>query len=427
MPVILGRPYTEQTPPFWLPISFFALGFSGWLAGLAALLGARRTVLAGAYTAPGVLAAVHLLTLGFITAFMSGALYQLAPVLLNRRLARPRLGAVQAGLHSLGVVLLTAGMATARPAWMLTGGSLLTIGLLLLAANLVATARGARQRPVSGAFVSVGLVSLLGAAGMGLAMAARWAAGRPPQPLLPWHLALGLGGWFAAILTGVSYKLLPMFLGGPANPRHSPWVLGGLVLSVGLAMAAPHGGPLAAAAALLAAATAALYLGDVTAAWRARPRKPADAAMVAMGLGSLNLALSLALTAAGLATGGVVPWAGAAFFLYLNGWLGISIQGFLSRILPFLLWLHRYSRRWAEGPLPRLTDLLPDRWVRSYTWTTTGGVWLATAGLLLREAPVLAAGLLLTLAGVAAAAGSALAAVGERAPEMARFRTPSPG
>jgi hypothetical protein len=46
------------------------------------------------------------------------------------------------------------------------------------------------------------------------------------------------------------------------------------------------------------------------------------------------------------------------------GWAGMIIHGMLTRIVPFLVWFHRFSPLVGSAPVPSPRDLLPDRWIR---------------------------------------------------------------
>jgi hypothetical protein len=45
----------------------------------------------------------------------------------------------------------------------------------------------------------------------------------------------------------------------------------------------------------------------------------------------------------------------------LVGWFGFSIVGKYYKIIPFLLWVHRYSKKIGSEPVPLLKDMLDER------------------------------------------------------------------
>ena len=100
---------------------------------------------------PAVIAATHLVVLGFVAMIMVGALFQLIPVLCGGVISRPRLVArlVHAGL-SAGALLFPAGLVSGNPYLIYMGISALGAGfaVFLLAAFLAlrtAPGRGPRR------------------------------------------------------------------------------------------------------------------------------------------------------------------------------------------------------------------------------------------------------------------------------------------
>ncbi|CAJ1002263.1 hypothetical protein [Brevibacillus aydinogluensis] len=48
---------------------------------------------------------------------------------------------------------------------------------------------------------------------------------------------------------------------------------------------------------------------------------------------------------------------------YLWGWVALTILGYLSKIIPFLWWTHKYGPRVGKEKIPAMADLLEDRYV----------------------------------------------------------------
>ncbi len=80
-------------PPLSLPLRFFLAGLTGMAAALLVLIGHVGAVLRFQYGSAALLAATHLMTLGFVSMVMMGAMYQLVPVVFNVKLYSVRLGA----------------------------------------------------------------------------------------------------------------------------------------------------------------------------------------------------------------------------------------------------------------------------------------------------------------------------------------------
>ena len=201
-------------------------------------------------------------------------------------------------------------------------------------------------------------------------------------------MALGLGGWFALMVVGVSYRLVPIVHGVRiADERRGMLIVSLLVSSVVLQAT---GSLVAAAWPLRASVVAAslagpLYVWELVHLLRRRRRKSPD----------LNVdhwwalcAVTLALSATGLAwAAGLIGTrpperlglaAGATFLL---GFVVQAILGQLYKVTPFLMWYYR-----ATVPdvlqIPQLPTLYAPPAGRAAFWLTNGGLALLVAGIL---------------------------------------------
>ncbi|WP_339061924.1 hypothetical protein [Tepidibacillus marianensis] len=53
----------------------------------------------------------------------------------------------------------------------------------------------------------------------------------------------------------------------------------------------------------------------------------------------------------------LIPFA----FLFLVGWIGFSILGYLFKIVPFLWWTDKYSEKVGKEPVPMLKDMVDEK------------------------------------------------------------------
>ena len=150
------------------------------------------------------------------------------------------------------------------------------------------------------------------------------------------------------------------------------------------------------AAPALAAAGLGLYLADVRQMWRQRLCLQPDPAVYLALAGSLGGVATVLTALTAFADG---QWA-LVFFLFFFGWLTPSILGYLQKIVPFLVWLHRYSRDIGHRPVPRMKDLLHERWIRGVGTLYLAGLLTAAVSLGTGTTTGLAVGLLLMLASV---------------------------
>jgi hypothetical protein len=379
MTPVIGAKLSRWTP------AYFAAALSALLAAEALVAGGFAYP-AAPLLAPWSLVAVHLVTIGWLSLLMLGALHQFLPVVAARPLASDRLAPVSLGLIAAGLAAMIAGFLAldgiGLPLSLLPlGGSVVLAGFLCAIANLGWTLRGTSPVPLPARFVlaAFGFLALTALLGIGFGFA--FVLSSPPRWLgallaqgLKLHLLAGIGGWFALTAVGVSYKLLPMFMLAEEDRGRLGagilWLMvGGLVLawSAGLiaALVDERFGAIAKVGETGFAAGLALYLWDVRLLYRSRMRRSLE-------LNSITAAASLALLALALAWGiaarvaGGDDWAAPFLLLTLVGWLSLLGLGQLYKIVPFLTWLERYATRLGRGPVPRVQDLVNE--ARARPW-----------------------------------------------------------
>ena len=118
----------DKAPPFAAPLRFFLTAPLFAVAAALLLLVAGPEMLASRWS-PGLLAATHLVTVGFMLQVMLGALIQILPVVAGANLPNPL--AVARWLHAglgAGTLLLAGGFLVAQPALLGSGAALLAAG-----------------------------------------------------------------------------------------------------------------------------------------------------------------------------------------------------------------------------------------------------------------------------------------------------------
>lgn len=332
----------DRMPPVRVPMrAFLAAPFLG-AAGGVLLAGTGPT---GRFAA-GLIGALHLVTLGFLTLVMVGAFFQVLPVVTGVPVPGARvLGpAIETGV-GLGALAVGFGLA-------MGARSLLGVGVVVLAVavagfsvvGLVATWR-ARRNP-TGRAMGLAVASLVVVAALGLLLLAGHAGWVPlRRDLTDVHLAWALAGWVASLVMGVSFQVIPMFQVTPAYPRWAEVlplvVVGGLVVwtagrTAGTSgIAVVGGGVVAVGLTAYAVATLVLLarrrrkLADVTTdAWRVSMASLAAVGIVGLlALGGLD---GLGTERATLGFGAVAVF----------GFAVTVVEGMLYKIVPFLSWLH---------------------------------------------------------------------------------------
>lgn len=378
----------QQAPPLSVPFRFFVTGpLFGVLAAML-MVWSGEDIFSSRW-APVTLGVVHLLTLGFMTMAMQGAMFQMLPVLAGAPVPHPRLMAsIVHALMVLGTLFLATGFVFSYP--MLTGAAVALLGLgvglfvattllvLLLASNVTVT------------MFSIGLATLaLGVTlGLGLTLGASrtWGMALPYIALRDLHPVWGLLGWTGLLVAGVAYQVVPMFQMTQNYPRWlSRWfaITVCVVLALMSATRANEGewAVWMSLTLLLIVATAVLTFAAITLnLQRKRRRRLPDATLDFWRTGMICVAMASLL------------WVSQQFFILsfqqadvLIGVLAIFggamslISGMLCKIVPFLAWFHLQGHLGVGVTLPNVKTLLPEKMQRLQLRTHLGALVLGVA------------------------------------------------
>jgi len=367
----------DQAPPLSIPASFFLTIPLGILIAAGILLAHGTLALSSPWTNQ-TLALAHAGTLGVLAMGMVGALYQMTPVIAGTPVPFTRIA------HLVHLLFL-AGLAGFI--WRLLGGPVAAMSWAIISFELALVAfllplGWALLRPathnetVQG--MRLALLSLAVIALIGLLMARGYAGDTFSQNRVLWmqiHLILALLGWVGGLIMSVSWQVIPMFYLSPVvNRTTKRWLFGVLTLGLILPFAALFAtvetgevlsrGNIAAISALPAALVIwvlhpALMLHNIA----RRKRKRSDASLLfwKTGLGTALLLIPGAIAAL------VLPdprWQVLFGWVAIWGWAALIIHGMLSRIVPFLVWFHRYAARVGLEPVPSMRSLLSQQRIR---------------------------------------------------------------
>ncbi len=393
-PIAAGRPRPGAAGPgLALPAGHLLVALLFYAAGGAGLVWVAPSLAVGGFADPRVAAVTHLFTLGWLTTSIMGALYQLLPVALQGRFPWPRLGFVTLALHAGGLAAFVVGLTTGDTAAVVAGAATLGTGLLLFAAHLAAALRSARRRDVTWGCVAAADAFLVVALSLGLLLALNLRTGLlgPGRfVILALHLHVAAAGWVLLVIVGISRRLLPMFLlshGTSEAPGvAAAWLIG---LGAGVLSLAHHVLPMAAVPAgggLLAAGTACfLWQGAAHFAARRRPRLEPGLWLVATALGMLAVALVLGVPA--MLPGGASARLETAYVAALVvGGLGLFVAGHQYKILPFLVWHHRFGPVAGEREVPMVGELFDRGAAFAAVGLQAAGITGVVAGILVGSA-----------------------------------------
>ncbi|MFB6093272.1 MAG: hypothetical protein ABEK02_09705 [Haloquadratum sp.] len=369
---------TDAQPPMRVPLRHFVVSLGFLIAGAAVGALVPLEVVPGL----GTLAHVHLLLVGWVCLTIVGAMTQFVPVWSGTTLHSSRLSVVQLWAVAAGLVGFVVCLLGGVVSWLPLFGGLLLVGFWIFVYNVGRTLLGVRPWDVTERHFALALGFFLLATALGLTLAVGYT-----RPLFVGEMAgLGLArarvraahatlAVFGIVLTtvfGALYQLGPMFTQSDLHGLDCPlrrveevgYPLGVLALAagrlVGSPLAARVGGLLVVAGVAAMGVILARRLVDRTVEWSPMLRRYGVAAV------------AMCLWAVGTAPGWLAaPLAPDALFgppalshLLLFGVVGFVVFGTLYHVVPFIVWVHRYSDRLGFETVPMIDDLSDDRLAR---------------------------------------------------------------
>ncbi|HJV46448.1 MAG TPA: hypothetical protein VJ824_12085 [Bacillota bacterium] len=349
-----------------LPFFFLISGIFSLLLSNILLFWAVPDLAAGIYRTPTVWAWAHLFILGFATMVAMGAMYQLVPVALQVSVKSLKLGYYQFFIYAIGVFGLAIGFFSLHLPLLIASGILVFVGFLLFIHNMMCTIRQMTTHTDISKHIMSALIYLLLTVLLGLlfVLNLKWGfLGTFQSHLYYVHFIMGLVGWFTLLIFGFSYKMLPMFSlsHGFGEKRPAKVLLlthaGVLISIIGALVVNRYIVAIGILIILSAYAQFMLHARDIV---LKRMKRNLDigvkASIVGIGLGCLAL-LVLVLFIVFYPS---EEWILASVLLFIYGWLGFSITGYLYKIVPFLWWTHKYSSRIGKENVPQLKDLTSE-------------------------------------------------------------------
>jgi len=367
----------DQAPPLSIPASFFLTIPIGMLMAAYILLKTGSAALISPWM-PHALALTHAGSLGVLGMGMIGALYQMTPVVAGSPVPFTRLA-------HIAHISLVAGLLGFI--WRLMGGPMSMMSASIVCFSIAISAvvlplgwalihAPTTNETVQGMRVAVASLAVITV--IGLVMASGFAGGVFSANRMLWvqvHLTLALLGWVGGLIMAVSWQVIPTFYLTPDDGKTTKrWLLAllltGLVLPLLVAITGVgisgflSPSRLAAIAALPAAIAIwllhpALTLRNIS----NRQRKRSDASLFFWQAGLVSGLLIIPIAMAAL----LLPdprWQVLFGWLLIWGWAATIMHGMLTRIVPFLVWFHRYSARVGLEIVPSMRSLLTQQRIK---------------------------------------------------------------
>lgn len=364
-----GGLVTANAPPLRLPGEHFAAALSFLALGTAGLAVVAPELASGAFIAPRVVAVVHLFTLGFIATSIFGALYQFLPVAVGAPIRSLRAAHLTFVLLAAGIPTFVVALAAPLPALVPVGGGAVALAFVFFALNFAATLARASERGITWWALAASCVFLVLTLGFGFSLALNVATGFAASmrlELLAVHVHVALAGWVMLVMVGVGHRLVPMFMlshGATERPARAAVAL----LSAGCALLSlSRGGALRVGAAVLIGLGVAAWFLQIIAFHQHRKKRELDGGMRLAMAGVGGVACAVVMAPVTLTRGWDDTHLLTTYvFVLVVGGISLFIAGHYFKIVPFLVWYHRYGSRVGKGTVPRVAELYSARAVHA--------------------------------------------------------------
>jgi hypothetical protein len=368
-------------PPLSLPAEHFAGALACLAAGAVALVAIAPLVGNGLFFMPQVVAAVHLFTLGWIVLSIFGALCQFLPVAIGRRLRWEPIAHLTFGVHVLGVAAFVIGLARGHHALTIAGAVALTTSFVLFAVNLGATLASVAERSVTWWALWITTVFLVVTPLYGTVLALDLHDGRLGGArfhVVAVHAHIAIAGIVLPVIVGVAHRLIPMFVLSHGASEVPARVSVALLFAGAVLLAVPVAPQLQAAAGALVAAGVVAFAVQAVLFFRHRMRRTLDPGMRLAAAGIAGILGAVVLAPFAIARGIGDLHLLATYFVVLLGAIAIFIAGHYYKIIPFLVWYHRFGPLVGVRPVPKVAELFSQRAAHAGAAMLVAG-WLGLA------------------------------------------------
>jgi hypothetical protein len=427
MSVIPGDVDTDRGPSTRVPLRHLLVALCFLLAGVIVGIGNALGVVPGRAH----LAHLHLVLLGWVGVTILGAMTQFVPVWSGVRLHSRRLANAQLALVAPGVAVFALGWILTAFWVLATGATLLFSGFAVFTYNLGRTLQATGDWGVTERHFAYALVAFAVLATLGLSLALDYVTpvlasiGLAHVAVRDAHVTVAIFGAILTTVYGALYQLGTMFTQTELHAiddhlRHveeATHPLGVLLLATGRLAGWPVLERVGAVGVLVGALAVAMVIS----------RKLLES-RVAVGplqrrYGVAMLALAAwAVTAAPAWLGPVGRTDGLFGAPAVGGVLvataiGFVVAGTLYHVVPFLVWVDRYSDRLGFEPVPMIDDLYDSRIAKVDGACLVGGAAVAVLASVIAVPPVIVAvGVVLAAIGIALLAVNLFLVVHDHAP-----------
>ncbi|WNF35784.1 hypothetical protein RJD24_15170 [Bacillaceae bacterium IKA-2] len=367
---LIGKDQSKAN--FYLPFSFMITAFLALFVFTIFLIVGGPLLNGASIRSPLGIGAMHLFILGFATMLAMGAVYQLVPVVINETLFSSKLGIIHYFTFTTGSIGLLIGFFQFNPIVLIGSGVLAVVGVIIFVVNIALTIVKAKKfnsilfATVS-SFVYLLLTVITGlmlGLNFSFAFLSSW-----HTSLLAAHIWFGLIGWFMFLIVGYSFKMLPMFyLAHGQSVKLQKWIL--IILHISLLLITLNfflqlGFFVTLVGLIIFFVALGLYRYHIYEIQQKRfKRNPGKGiTLTVYAVNTFIFIVGLAIVALSIKPElfGSLSFLTAISVIYLFGWIGVTILGYLSKIVPFLWWTFCFGQRVGKENVPSLHDMIDEK------------------------------------------------------------------
>lgn len=365
----------KMSPSYKMVRKYFIASILGF-AVLTLLMFLNADSIKGFHFQPKLLGLTHIATLGWITMIIFGAMFQLVPVVLQVKLFSEKLAEAQFWIFLTGLTGMVISFFNFDTYLLAIFASMVSLAMLIFIFNIAASMIKVKEWNITGTYITASLVYLFFTVIAGIMMAINL---YHPYfrtnhlEYLKLHVHLAFVGWVSMVIMGVSYKLIPMFSlshGFSLKPARLVFGLlnaGILLLTVEYHL--PERTIMLPIGALLLAAGNLVFLYQVYLIMKNRVRKILDIgltySMVSFGMMLIATALGVFLVFEKFLEPGDLEKLVLIYgYLIIFGYFSLIIVGQMYKIVPFLVWFHKFSAKVGLEPVPMLKDMFDENYAK---------------------------------------------------------------
>lgn len=364
---------SAYSPPFRIVSKYFLAAIVSFVI-LNLFLLINHSAIVGHHFNPKIIAITHIATLGWITMIIFGAMFQLVPVVLEVKLFSELLAEIQFWIYLIGVIGLVYCF------WYFNTGLLMNMSAIMLniamftfAFNIILTFTKVKKWNITGLYLAAAIFYLIVTAIAGLLLAIN--LGSPYIKIdhlqyLNLHAHTAFIGWVSMVVMGVSFKLIPMFTLSHGYPlTFAKWAFGLInigLLGINTIFHYADTTFLYYVFTPMIALGILIFLAQINIIFKKRVRKKLDTGLTFSSYAYLMLGLTTVFGTfiAFIDYQNILNLTLIYGYMIIFGYLSMLIVGQMYKIVPFLVWYHKYSSKVGIEKVPMLKEMFNEKFAR---------------------------------------------------------------